>query len=246
MKLTGPEAVPPPFRCSTEERMRLRLMPEPEPPLKIVPSDVPVEDRVHPVVHGEDEAGGGLLGDARHADVEPHRRVERGLLGDEEVAELLVEDPGLLDVDEVAALEAPLGDRVGDPVDDLAQGALALGRAGGAAEVLLGDDVRGVHRPGGGELDAELLEGDRPVQVVRDAGVAQLPLDLVVRVDALGREVAADADPGLLRSECHRVRPLLVVVQRWRGCGTQGAGRIARNPQVLWYRRRSTPPNHKM
>ena len=38
MKLTGPEAVPPPFRCSFEERMRDRLMPEPEPPLKIVPS----------------------------------------------------------------------------------------------------------------------------------------------------------------------------------------------------------------
>src|SRR5680860_830781 len=38
MKLTGPEAVPPPFRCSTEERMRDRLTPEPDPPLKIVPS----------------------------------------------------------------------------------------------------------------------------------------------------------------------------------------------------------------
>src|SRR5476649_2592808 len=38
MKLTGPDAVPPPFRCSFEERMRERLMPAPEPPLKIVPS----------------------------------------------------------------------------------------------------------------------------------------------------------------------------------------------------------------
>ena len=38
MKLTGPEAVPPPARGSREERMRDRLMPEPEPPLKIVPS----------------------------------------------------------------------------------------------------------------------------------------------------------------------------------------------------------------
>src|SRR5665811_1440333 len=38
MKLTGPEAVPPPLRCSTEERMRDRLTPEPDPPLKIVPS----------------------------------------------------------------------------------------------------------------------------------------------------------------------------------------------------------------
>src|ERR1700722_3671919 len=38
MKLTGPDAVPPPRRPSLEERMRDRLTPAPEPPLKIVPS----------------------------------------------------------------------------------------------------------------------------------------------------------------------------------------------------------------
>src|SRR5438477_10690171 len=38
MKLTGPDAVPPPARASFDERIRDRLMPEPEPPLKIVPS----------------------------------------------------------------------------------------------------------------------------------------------------------------------------------------------------------------
>src|SRR4051795_6058153 len=38
MKLTGPLAVPPPLRPSELDRMLLRLMPEPEPPLKIVPS----------------------------------------------------------------------------------------------------------------------------------------------------------------------------------------------------------------
>src|SRR3954466_14477497 len=38
MKLTGPDAVPPPLSSSTLERILLRLMPEPEPPLKIVPS----------------------------------------------------------------------------------------------------------------------------------------------------------------------------------------------------------------
>src|SRR6187431_465517 len=38
MKLTGPEARPPLERCSFEERMLERLMPEPEPPRKIVPS----------------------------------------------------------------------------------------------------------------------------------------------------------------------------------------------------------------
>src|SRR6266540_4980298 len=38
MKLTGPLAVPPPFSCSLEERSLDRLMPDPEPPLKMVPS----------------------------------------------------------------------------------------------------------------------------------------------------------------------------------------------------------------
>src|SRR6476660_2832323 len=38
MKLTGPEAVPPEDSSSLEERIRERLTPEPEPPLKIRPS----------------------------------------------------------------------------------------------------------------------------------------------------------------------------------------------------------------
>src|SRR5436305_2996561 len=38
MKLTGPEAVPPPCRSSFDERIFERLTPAPEPPLKITPS----------------------------------------------------------------------------------------------------------------------------------------------------------------------------------------------------------------
>src|SRR5213594_2905499 len=38
MNETGPLAVPPPWRCSFDERIGDRLMPEPDPPLKIVPS----------------------------------------------------------------------------------------------------------------------------------------------------------------------------------------------------------------
>ena len=41
------------------------------------------------------------------------------------------------------------------------------------------------------------------VAVVGDAGVAPLPLDLVVGMDALGGEVAADADAGLLWGQGH-------------------------------------------
>ena len=57
---------------------------------------VPVEDRVHRVVDGEDEARARLLRHALHADVEPHRRVERGALVHEDVLELVAERLGLV------------------------------------------------------------------------------------------------------------------------------------------------------
>ncbi len=176
MKLTGPEAVPPPFSSSWEERIRDRLTPAPEPPLKMIPSSV-YQLRIESIVSSTDRMkhADACCGHARHADVEPHRRVERRLLVDDEVLQLVVEDLGLVVVDEVAVLDPPRGDRVGHPVGHLLERPLALGGAEGAAEVLLGQDVGGVHAPGLGHLDAQLLEGDRPVAVVGDPGVAPLP-----------------------------------------------------------------------
>ena len=49
MKLTGPEAVPPFYRCSIEPRMLERLIPEPEPPRKILPSLV-FQSRIDSIV----------------------------------------------------------------------------------------------------------------------------------------------------------------------------------------------------
>src|SRR5215208_6451979 len=49
MKLTGPEASPPLERCSFEPRMRERLIPEPEPPRKIMPSLV-FQSRIDSIV----------------------------------------------------------------------------------------------------------------------------------------------------------------------------------------------------
>ena len=54
-----------------------------------------------------------------------------------------------------------------------------------------------------GNSTAELLEGHRAVAEVGDPGVAPVPLDLVVGVDAVDREVATDADARLLGSESH-------------------------------------------
>jgi hypothetical protein len=56
---------------------------------------IPVEDRRHLVVDGEDEAGARLLGDTAHADVEPDRTVERGALRDQDVLQLVTECVGL-------------------------------------------------------------------------------------------------------------------------------------------------------
>ncbi len=53
MKLTGPEAVPPPLRRSAEDRMRERLTPAPEPPLKIVPSSL-YQLRIESIVSSTD------------------------------------------------------------------------------------------------------------------------------------------------------------------------------------------------
>ena len=162
---------------------------------------VPVEDGVHRVVDRQDEAGAGLLTDARHADVEPHRAVESGALRDEDVLQFVGEGEGLGLVGEVAALVAPARDRVDDTIDHLPQRRLALGGPEGAAEVLLGDDVGGVHRPGDGELDAELFEGDGAVLPVRDAGIATLPDDFVIGVDAGRGEESADADGAVGRCD---------------------------------------------
>ena len=79
----------------------------------------------------------------------------------------------------------------------------------GPAEVLLRQDVGGVHAPGLGHLDAQLLEGHRAVAVVGDAGVTAFPAHLVVGVDALGGEVAADADLGSLGGDGHGAGVLL-------------------------------------
>ena len=64
---------------------------------------VPVEDRLHGVVDGEDEAGGDLLR-LRGADVEPDRGVEAEDLVQQGVRQLVLEDLGVLGRGEVAVV----------------------------------------------------------------------------------------------------------------------------------------------
>src|SRR4030095_9944194 len=91
--------------------------------------------------------------------------------------------------------DAPVGDGVGDAVDQLADRALAAGGAELAAEVLLDDDVGGRLAPGLGHLDVALLE-DHLAALAADAGGAQLPLDAAVAIIAGAGEVALDLDAG--------------------------------------------------
>src|ERR1051325_1889072 len=53
MKLTGPLAVPPPANDSREDRIVDRLRPDPEPPLKMVPSST-YQLRMDPIVSWTD------------------------------------------------------------------------------------------------------------------------------------------------------------------------------------------------
>ena len=117
MKLTGPDAVPPPDSLDARADVR-EVGAGAGPTLEDDPLlAVPLEDRVHRVVDPEDEARRRLLRNPRDADVEPHRAVERRPLRDEHVLQLGGERGALGVVGEVAALGAPAGDRVDHPVD---------------------------------------------------------------------------------------------------------------------------------
>ena len=88
-----------------------RLIPEPEPPRKIIPSLV-FQSRIDSIVSStlrmkQARALRVLL----EADVEPDRAVEGGLLVQEDVGELGLEGVGVLVGGEVAAVAAPAGDR---------------------------------------------------------------------------------------------------------------------------------------
>src|SRR5207248_8818896 len=151
----------------------------------------PVEDRLHRVVDREDEARRALRLLLK-ADVEPHGRVERRELVDEDRLQLGLEALRLFLGREVAAVATPRADGADDASDHLLDAELALGRGHAAAEVLLRHDVRRRLRPELRELDALLLE-DRLV-LAGEERVACLPLDLLEGIAPRDREQALDAD----------------------------------------------------
>ncbi len=204
---------------SMEPRMVERLVPVPEPHLKSMPSvlaRVRMESSesstelmkqaehcgVRVAGDGELDVAGVLvpvpvLGvgvglEAVAADVEPDGRVEGGLLVDEQVDELGVEDVGVFGRGEVAAVEAPVADGFGDAGDELADAGFALRGADLAVEIFAGDDVGRGHGPVDGDFDVLLLE-DGLAGGVADEGGAALPLDFVIGRDVGLREEAVEA-----------------------------------------------------
>ena len=149
------------------------------------------EDGVHGVLGRVDEAG-RALGLLLDADVEPDRRVEAGVLVEEDVLELGVEGLGVLLGGEVAVRPAPGGDGVRHPADELADAALAVGGVELPPEVLGDHHVGRRLRPEFGHLDVLLLEDLLPL-LVRDHGIAQLPLDGVEGVHPGRRVVTLEA-----------------------------------------------------
>ncbi len=115
------------------------------------------QNRLHGVLHGVDEAGRALRR-LLEAAVEPHGTVERALLIDQEVLEVVAERLQVVLGGEVLLLASPARDRLDHATDKLLDGAFALRCADLPAEVFRDDDVRRLLRPETGELDVALLE----------------------------------------------------------------------------------------
>ena len=150
---------------------------------------VPVQNRVHGVVDGENETGRYLLW-AGGAHVEPDRGVKREDLVQQHPGEFMLEDLRILVGEEVAEILTSLGVGEHHSIDQLAKTPLPGIGTQGTTEVLGGDDRGCIYRPELGELNATLLENGFPRLPVGLHDITVLPGDLVVRVNA-GRGVDA-------------------------------------------------------
>ena len=114
-----------------------------------------------------------------------------------EPGQLAVEPLAVLRRGEVAVLDAPVGDRAGDAVDQLPDAVLALGRADFAVEVLADDDVGGQLAPDRRDFAVVLLE-DHLAVLALDLRAADFPLDGREQIFDVGRaEGRVDLEPAV-------------------------------------------------
>jgi hypothetical protein len=109
---------------------------------------------------------------------------------------------------EVALLARPARDRVHHAADELPDRSLALGRSDLPAEILRDDDVGGLLGPELRKLDVALLE-DELAALVRNHRRAELPINLVERIDALAREEPFELETRDLAGRSERPRDRL-------------------------------------
>jgi hypothetical protein len=152
------------------------------------------QDGVHRVADRVDEARRALRR-LLEAAVEPDGAVERALLVDQQVLQLVAERLQVGVGPEVLLFLRPPRNRVHHPADELADRPLTLSRPHRPAEVLRDDDVGGLLRPELGNLDVVLFEDDVALLVADDGG-PKLPHDLVKRVNAGACEVARKFEAG--------------------------------------------------
>ena len=134
--------------------------------------------------------GVGVGLDAVASYVEPDRRVEGGVLAQQDVRQLVVESGAVFRRLEIALRQTPVADGLGHASHQGADSTLALGRAQRAVQIFAGHDIGGGHRPVFGDFDILLLE-DGVAFGVGDQGGALLPFDFVIGRDAgLGKEAA--------------------------------------------------------
>src|SRR5690348_5330101 len=109
--------------------------------------------------------GIGLGLDAVAAHVEPYRRIERGILADEDMDEFVMENGAVFRSAEVALGQSPVANGFRDTRDELAHASLAFGSAERTMKVLAGHDVGGGHGPVFGNFYILLLEDDAALGV---------------------------------------------------------------------------------
>ena len=125
-------------------------------------------------------ASAGVVADAVlviETDVEPDRRIERAVLVHAKPGQFVVKNFAL-GLGEITILDAPIGNRAADAVDELTHRGFALGRVLLAVKIFGNDDFGRQHRPGLRHFDVFLFENDF-AGVVGDFRRALFPFDLV-------------------------------------------------------------------
>src|SRR5262245_37668869 len=181
MKLTGPDAVPPPASSSREERIGERFVPVPEPNLNSMPS-VLASERIESIVSCTE-----LMKHAEHCGAFSKPQLNHTGLLNAAFWYTRMCFKSALNACRSSSLAKyfcarPCRDRVDDAADELLDAALALRGADLAAEIFRDHDVRRLLRPRLRDLDVALLEDDLALLVADDGG-AKLPFHFVERVD---------------------------------------------------------------